>query len=199
MSGFEWNAKTVAELEARWARGESTATIGREMKCGKDAVVGKAHRIGLPARPSPIKARAEGTVPPVRPVLAGAPRDPHTKTGAMKGSTLAALGVLVPSAAAPVMAARTVIEAPPPRVAVVIPALLPRPCCWPLWGNEGRPTHRYCEAPGVPGKSYCAAHGEIAWVRQEARSAAQLAADDVRRVKHMALIRDRASRESLGW
>jgi hypothetical protein len=51
----------------------------------------------------------------------------------------------------------------------------------------------------VPGKSYCAAHGEIAWVRQEARSAAQLAADDVRRVKHMALIRDRASRESLGW
>ena len=39
-----------------WSEGHSTAEIGRRMGVTKNAVVGKAHRLDLPARPSPIRS-----------------------------------------------------------------------------------------------------------------------------------------------
>jgi GcrA cell cycle regulator len=191
---FEWTEAKHAQLDALWAEGATTARIAEVLGTTKNAVVGKVRRRGLEGRPSPIKGRGEGAYyPRARPVLVGAPRDPYSKAGAMKGSTLAALGASVPA-----VAVRPVIEAPPPRPAVVIPALSRRPCCWPLWGDKERPTHRYCEAPGVPGKSYCAAHGALAWVRQEARSPAQLEADESRRLKQLIAGQRRAA-QGLPW
>ena len=50
-----WTDSRIARLKLLWAEGHSTAEIGRRMKCGKNAVIGKARRLGLIARPSPIK------------------------------------------------------------------------------------------------------------------------------------------------
>ena len=50
-----WTAERIAELKRLWAAGTPTAEIGRRLGVSKNAVVGKAHRLGLAARPSPIK------------------------------------------------------------------------------------------------------------------------------------------------
>ncbi len=52
---MEWTAKAIDLLRALWAEGHSTADIGRRMGVTKNAIVGKAHRLDLPARPSPIR------------------------------------------------------------------------------------------------------------------------------------------------
>ncbi len=56
-----WTAERIAELKRLWAAGTPTAEIGRCLGVSKNAVVGKAHRLGLAARPSPIK-RSEVTL-----------------------------------------------------------------------------------------------------------------------------------------
>lgn len=53
-----WTAELIKSLERLWTEGASTAEIGRKLGISKNAVVGKAHRLLLPPRPSPIK-RAE--------------------------------------------------------------------------------------------------------------------------------------------
>lgn len=56
MSDDKWPLEKIDLLRSLWARGDSGAEIGRIMGISKNAVVGKAHRLRLPPRPSPIKA-----------------------------------------------------------------------------------------------------------------------------------------------
>ncbi len=63
---MEWNEETISRLRSLWQEGHSTAEIGRRMSITKNAVVGKAHRLTLPPRPSPIRKGltvAPGTSP----------------------------------------------------------------------------------------------------------------------------------------
>jgi GcrA cell cycle regulator len=57
---MDWNDDTIAKIRALWGEGLSTAEIGRRMGVSKNSIVGKAHRLNLPPRPSPI--RREGPV-----------------------------------------------------------------------------------------------------------------------------------------
>ena len=52
---MSWNEENVARLRELWDQGLPTAQIGKLLGFTKNAVVGKAHRIGLERRPSPIK------------------------------------------------------------------------------------------------------------------------------------------------
>lgn len=52
-----WTPDRVSVLQKLWDEGKSTAEIGRQLGVTKNAVVGKAHRMGLPSRPSPISRR----------------------------------------------------------------------------------------------------------------------------------------------
>src|SRR5215469_18190843 len=52
---MEWAEETILRLRSLWDEGHSTAEIGRRLGVSKNAVVGKAHRLDLPARPSPIR------------------------------------------------------------------------------------------------------------------------------------------------
>ncbi|QDH16659.1 GcrA family cell cycle regulator [Swingsia samuiensis] len=54
---MEWTDEAIARLRDLWSQGLSTAEIGRQLSITKNAVVGKAHRLGLPSRPSPIRSR----------------------------------------------------------------------------------------------------------------------------------------------
>ena len=59
-----WTEALIAALRRLWAEGHSTAEIGRRMGITKNAVVGKAHRLMLAPRPSPIRRDLpEGHVP----------------------------------------------------------------------------------------------------------------------------------------
>ena len=55
---MSWNDENVAKLKDLWDQGLPTAQIGKLLGFTKNAVVGKAHRIGLERRPSPIRRTA---------------------------------------------------------------------------------------------------------------------------------------------
>ena len=58
---MEWNDEVIARLRGLWDEGHSTAEIGRRLSVSKNAIVGKAHRLQLPPRPSPIRRGAPAT------------------------------------------------------------------------------------------------------------------------------------------
>ena len=53
-----WDDNNVSKLRDLWDQGLPTAQIGKLLGFTKNAVVGKAHRIGLERRPSPIRRTA---------------------------------------------------------------------------------------------------------------------------------------------
>ncbi len=52
---MNWTEEKVAELTRLWKEGCPTGEIGKRLGVSKNSVVGKAHRLGLDSRPSPIK------------------------------------------------------------------------------------------------------------------------------------------------
>ena len=156
---MEWNEETIARLRALWAEGLSTAEIGRRMSISKNAVVGKAHRLNLPARPSPIR----------RDEVAGTPRPqmPRRVTGP----------TLPPLAAASAPTPQLVSAAPPPAPVAAVPRVVssrpatttfrsirPQSCCWPI-GEPGTKAFRFCDSEATPGKPYCGEHAALAYVK----------------------------------
>src|SRR5690606_13352514 len=53
--GAMWNDEKIQRLKKLWSEGLTTGEIGKRLGVSKNAVVGKAHRLGLKGRPSPIK------------------------------------------------------------------------------------------------------------------------------------------------
>ena len=165
---MEWTEETIERLRAFWAEGLSTAEIGRRMGISKNAVVGKAHRLNLPARPSPIRRDGPGSV-------ARAPA-PRRITGSTLPPLAAAVEPVVEAVAAPVMAPVPVVPRPvvrepvavvkaPPLRAVVQPRMgRSSACCWPI-GEPGTKSFRFCDAAASAGKPYCAEHSQIAYVK----------------------------------
>ena len=49
-----WTEAQIADMKRLWTAGQSTSQIGTVLGVSKNAVIGKAHRLKLPARPSPI-------------------------------------------------------------------------------------------------------------------------------------------------
>ncbi|MGO1120056.1 GcrA family cell cycle regulator [Rhodovibrionaceae bacterium A322] len=52
---MSWTPERVEELTNLWNAGHSASVIGKQLGVTKNAVVGKAHRLKLTARPSPIR------------------------------------------------------------------------------------------------------------------------------------------------
>jgi GcrA cell cycle regulator len=50
-----WTDDRIANLKKLWSEGLTTVEIGKRLGVSKNAVVGKAHRLGLKSRPSPIR------------------------------------------------------------------------------------------------------------------------------------------------
>ena len=57
-----WTDEQIEELKALWGEGLTTGDIGKRLGVSKNAVVGKAHRLGLQGRPSPIKRGQEQAI-----------------------------------------------------------------------------------------------------------------------------------------
>ena len=87
-----WTEDKVGELRRLWELGLSASAIGKQLGVSKNAVVGKAHRLKLPSRPSPIREgrsaprRPRATPKVVRPKLRAIPR-PQPKRRPMPLST----------------------------------------------------------------------------------------------------------------
>ncbi len=55
-----WTPGLITNLAKLWDEGHSTAEIGRRLGISRNSVIGKAHRLALSPRPSPLKR------PPIR-------------------------------------------------------------------------------------------------------------------------------------
>ena len=90
---MSWTEERIDRLKAMWSQGSTASMIAEELGgVSRNAVIGKAHRLGLDSRPSPVKP-VEKTV---------------KKPAAAKPA---------PAAAAPAPAKKPLPEPPAPRVA----------------------------------------------------------------------------------
>ncbi len=170
---MEWNDEVIARLRALWDEGHSTAEIGRRLGVSKNAIVGKAHRLSLPPRPSPIKRsagettrpastrRAVGSTLPPLPAHDAAPHRkavaatlPPTSSPATSRPAVASAPARMPEAAAPPVAMRALPQRSPRLIC----------CCWPI-GEPGTPSFHFCDTDALAGKPYCSEHAKLAYVK----------------------------------
>lgn len=178
---MEWTEELIARLRGLWDEGRSTAEIGRHIGMSKNAVVGKAHRLSLPPRPSPIR-RESGpqparprtsavrgpTLPPFGPPLGPSLGPPRGAGGIEQNGPRLALRpetpLNIPRAPLGEPAAVTLEATPPPVPVAATPRGREVACCWPL-GDPGTRDFRFCGAAALAGKPYCAQHAQLAYVR----------------------------------
>jgi GcrA cell cycle regulator len=134
---MEWTDEAIQRLRDFWAEGVSTAEIGRRLGASKNAVVGKAHRLDLTARPSPIRWDTTGSETPRRrnrrPAEASRPEGPTLPP--LGSATPEPIAFPVPHAAAPGVSvaqtqaprASTLGLVPAPPTAAPAVAAAPRP------------------------------------------------------------------------
>lgn len=149
---MSWTPERIADLEKLWAEGLSTAEIGRQLGVSKNAVVGKAHRLCLPGRQSPIDPKRRAARKPAAKAKAG-PASPHPAAR---------------PAAAPRPAA--VAAQQPPTAKKRRKALSGPSCQWPF-GDPRLPGFHFCGAPATAGKPYCDEHCALAYNRVSSSTA----------------------------
>ena len=116
---MEWTDDVISHLRAYWTEGLSTAEIGRRLGVTKNAIVGKAHRLDLPARPSPIRRDpdAEGAQRATARRLEGPTLPPLPSTMAEPETVLSTIVT-----ASIVTASIVTVSIPPPRPSASPPA-----------------------------------------------------------------------------
>lgn len=133
---MDWTDETIARLRELWSQGLSTAEIGRQLSITKNAVVGKAHRLGLPPRPSPIRNRKvkDGETPstetprrkpPTRKApapKAEAPADLFVEKAEAKPVPVKVETAKPAAAPKPSPAMESIMASPPPRPAAKVEA-----------------------------------------------------------------------------
>jgi GcrA cell cycle regulator len=158
-----WTDDVLNELRRLWVMGKSIAEIGREIGVSKNAVVGKAHRIDLPSRPSPIQRVMIGPLPArqvPRPTLPPLPLPPLPSLREP------------PSAPAPRQAPKAPVVPQPIAWPASRPLAPPHPvprrpsrCLWPI-GEPGTKAFRFCGSPvHVLGKPYCEECSKTAYTK----------------------------------
>ncbi len=146
---MSWTPELIKELKKLWKKGLTTGEIGRVIGMSKNAVVGKAHRLGLESRPSPIK-REEA------PKKEKAPRviKKEVKPAVKKEQPV------VLETAEPVKPVKKTKLGKNKGVKLV--DLKPTSCRWPE-GDPKDPDFHFCGKEAVPGKSYCEEHCAVAY------------------------------------
>ena len=71
---MSWTDERIDQLKAMWERGLTASQIADELGgVSRNAVIGKAHRLGLQSRPSPVKANEKKKAAPAKPKPAPKP------------------------------------------------------------------------------------------------------------------------------
>jgi GcrA cell cycle regulator len=161
----DWNESDVAMLRTEWATGASTAEIGRRMGITKNAVIGKARRLGLPAREAPANiAKQTGTRGPTA-ARSSAGRDVYSP-GQSRPVTISGVSSAVERLGASPQVENlpgAVVETPPPRV------FSGTQCCHPV-GDRTCNEPVQANARGLK-SPYCPEHFALIYAAPPAKSA----------------------------
>ncbi len=134
----------------------------------RNAVIGKAHRLGLESRPSPVKASDTAPAPapqaattaPAAPPPRPVPATPAPATAAPAPATAA------PAPAAPRPQTKPAKGGKQARTTLL--DLNEKVCKWPL-GHPGDADFHFCGKPSQPGFPYCNEHCLVAYQAQMPR------------------------------
>ena len=142
-----WNDDNVGRLKELWDQGLPTAQIGKLLGFTKNAVVGKAHRIGLERRPSPIRRTA---VKPDRkkarsPIM---PKLNFEKSLDINENTI------------------TEVKIFQPKIKNALTTSSQRGCEWPE-GHPDESEFHFCNKERFEEKPYCLDHCALAYVIPE--------------------------------
>jgi len=147
-----WDAADDARLTLLWAEGMSTVQIGLRIARTKSAVIGRARRLNLLPRPSPLPG------PPKPRAVQAAPRTPQKLSPESPPRIVPphppASG---PSPETPPPAARS--STPPTRP---VAFSIPKTCQW-IEPNCDGPPWLMCGAPTVEHGPWCAEHRRRCW------------------------------------
>jgi GcrA cell cycle regulator len=147
---MDWTNERVEELRRLWGQGQTASRIA-DLLGGvtRNAVIGKAHRLGLRGRPSPIRRDENGVAARPAPL----PRVSVPAPAAIKAE--------LPPADVP-------RNTPMPAPAASQPKAAhggARGCSWPM-GDPKQAGFHFCGSEAVPGRPYCASHCGMAYQRK---------------------------------
>ena len=193
---MSWTEERIERLKKMWADGATASQIADELGgVSRNAVIGKAHRLGLEQRPSPVKheekeakkpapaaaakaaPKAEAAAaprpaadspapPPGRPQRQLTPQELQYRSIGPGGFVRQGPG----DQQAPIPPApprRLVPAKPSPEVAdkTSLLDLNDRICKWPI-GHPGEPDFHFCGQLANPGFPYCVQHCGVAYQAQ---------------------------------
>lgn len=192
---MSWTDERIERLKEFWTKGMTASQIADELGgVSRNAVIGKAHRLGLQSRPSPVKANE--AAPETQSEQAEAvPQEEARPAPRAKAKHEAAPAQEAPEREAPAAEPRIVSvgpggflrqapneqqapipPAPPRRLVPAKPSadvadktslldLNERICKWPV-GHPGEPDFHFCGKPSNPGFPYCLDHCGVAYQAQ---------------------------------
>jgi len=194
---MSWTEERIERLKKMWHDGATASQIADELGgVSRNAVIGKAHRLGLEQRPSPVKQGEEKEVKKAAPAAAApkpathkveapkahaaAPAAPHAAPASpQRSSTEMQYRSIGPGGfirqgpgeqQAPIPPApprRLVPAKPSPEVADKTSLLdLNDRICKWPMGHPGEPDFYFCGEPANPGFPYCVQHCGVAYQAQ---------------------------------
>lgn len=150
---MSWTDDRVALLKKLWGEGRTAAEIAKILGAGftRNAVIGKAHRLKLSSRVSPVPAI-------VRPKVVEVANQSRRTAPVVVANTVAAAPRVKPLT-------RSMASAPIPPVVtkgIKMIDLKERMCRWPL-GDPKDADFKFCGCNNVAGLPYCEAHARMAY------------------------------------
>jgi GcrA cell cycle regulator len=185
---MSWTDERIDRLKTMWEKGLTASQIADDLGgVSRNAVIGKAHRLGLKSRPSPVKANdteakpSAAPKPKAKPVERSAPRmaapaverapaapvhaAPRPQSDMPKIVSIGPGGFMRQG---PGDQQAPIPPAPPRRLVPAKPSaeiadktslldLSDRVCRWPM-GHPGEPDFHFCGQAVNPGFPYCVEH-----------------------------------------
>jgi GcrA cell cycle regulator len=192
---MSWTEERIERLKKMWHDGATASQIADELGgVSRNAVIGKAHRLGLEQRPSPVKPGEEKEAKKPTPAAA-APKTAAPKAESPKAAPAAAPSQQAPEPQRPQPELQyrsigpggfirqgpgeqqaPIPPAPPRRLVPAKPSpevadktslldLNDRICKWPI-GHPGEPDFYFCGESANPGFPYCVEHCGVAYQAQ---------------------------------
>lgn len=158
---MSWTDARIDLLRSSWEKGMTASQIAEMLGEGvsRNAVIGKAHRLGLQARPSPVK----GGEAAIADVVAASVASP---VAAPVAAAPAATRAVAPAAPVAVRKIRPVVGGKPARTTLL--DLSEKVCKWPI-GHPGDSDFHFCGKPSATGFPYCMEHCAVAYQAQQPR------------------------------
>lgn len=166
---MSWTAERIQLLEKLWMDGRTASEIAKEMGgVTRNAVIGKAHRMGLSGRPSPIKKVAtdiktdkKTVAKTVKKAKEPALKIVATKQAEAKSAVKANVGQSVGQSA--VAEKKTpAVQAKSNSVTANVFSLKEKMCKWPI-GDPRSADFHFCGARACEGLPYCEEHAAMAY------------------------------------